>query len=153
MKSHITRIDTPFGQTAVVNDDKIFDRARRQTSGELEGRNVYGLKQYDESLERWRANGFKGIVIGLKNGNAFVDGGLKVKGADGTWRTFMCLGVFCDDDKAYDTINGYEGMDMYEYIDMLKEWNPRLRMDTTMPQGTPWSDKCADLMNYLAVRR
>jgi len=138
-----------------------MERISKQENGELESEYKYGLYQREESIALLKEHSvhalageiYKGAVIGLKNGNCFVDGGLNVIGKDGIKRNFMTLTIYCSDDMVFDTVNGFVGTDLYEYIEMLKQWNPKLRMDVTMFIGTAWSDKSAALFNWLKIRR
>lgn len=54
----------------------------------------------------------------------------------------------------YDPINGYpNGTDLYDYIALLKQWNPKLRCDMTMSYLAPWDERSGKLFQWLSVRR
>lgn len=155
----------------VVQDEDYYDEFAAtigmQEKGLLEKDHKYGLYQRGECVDLLRKNSaklgpypdngynpYRGAVVGLKNGNCFIDGGLNVIGKDGIKRNFMTLTIYCDvDDTVWDDVNGYTGMNVYEYIEMLKKNNPKLRMDMTMFIGTPWTDEAAKLFDWLSIRR
>lgn len=115
--------------------------------------NVSVDEVYQEALNKFALNGFTGIVITLKNGNAFLDGGINIPTKDGKINNYMAYPVYMNNDKVYDERNNYDGMDCYEYLDMLSKRNPKLRIDLTMSQGIPWNEKITEKLNYLSVRR
>lgn len=149
-----SRIRTPFGETAFTNNKAEFDAIAAQQNGGLESEHRYGRVQDEYATSQFIDHDTEGAILGLKNGNAFIDGGLNVIGKDGVTRNFMCLIVYCSpDNKIYDKMNGYEGDDLYEYIDKIKAQNPKFRMDMTEFCGAPWDEKSEELFEYLAVRR
>ena len=107
----------------------------------------------NEANMKYLENGCNGFVITLKNGNAFLDGGINIPTKDGKINNYMAYPVYMRDDKVYDERNGYEEMDCYEYLDILAKKNPKLRMDCTMSHGIPWNEKFANKLNQLSVRR
>ena len=90
-------------------------------------------------------------VLCLKNGHTFYDRPLKVLAKDGnTYYYGSCTVVLCKD-KVFDPENGYIGMDINEYMLMLKKDNPLLRMDDTLTYGMTLTDTatavCDELRN------
>lgn len=90
-------------------------------------------------------------ILCLKNGHTFYDRPLKVTAKDGhTYYYGGCTVVLCGD-KVFDPENGYIGMDINEYMLMLKKDNPLLRMDDTLTYGMTTTDTatavCDELRN------
>ena len=90
-------------------------------------------------------------ILCLKNGHVSYDRPLKVVAKDGnTYYYGGCTIVICGD-KVFDPENGYIGMDINEYMLMLKKDNPLLRMDDTLTYGMTTTDTatavCDELRN------
>lgn len=94
-----------------------------------------------------------GVVITLKNGNAFLDGGINIPTKDGNSNNYMAYPIYMRDGKVFDERNGYNEIDCYEYLNILEKNNSKLRIDLTMSYGTPWDEKIAAKLNVLSVRR
>jgi hypothetical protein len=94
-----------------------------------------------------------GCVVAFKNGNAFTDGGINVVDSEDKRHNYMTYPVYMSDDKVYDERHGYNGTDVYEYIDMLARNNPLLRYDPTLTYGTLWNEKIAIQLDKYSKRR
>ena len=154
VKLNAKRIHTPFGETVFTSNQADVDAFIARMEGKQESEHRYGRVQDDYALLQFVNHNTQGAVIGLKNGNAFLDGGLNVTGKDGITRNFMSLIVYCSpDNKIYDKLNGYEGDDLYVYIEKLKAQNSKLRMDMTELRGWSWDKKSTELFEWLAIKR
>ena len=107
----------------------------------------------DKANELFMANDFIGCVTTFKNGNAYVDGGINIIDTDGVVHNYLAFPVYMSDNKVFDKIHGYDGTDVYEYMRMLSDNNPKLRIDLTMSQGTPWDSKISYWLNKYSKRR
>lgn len=138
----------------VLSDDRNREKEIRSiVNGKKESENKYGNTQRERSEGYFLKNGCTGMVLGLKNGNAYTDGGLNVTDKSGVTRNFMCLNIYCNNDKVYDDINGYTGENLYDYIDMLSKDNPKFRIDTATHIGCPWNEKSEKMFSELCVRK
>ncbi len=106
------------------------------------------LKFCDERLFHYNA----GVIIGLKNGHAFMDGGLTIK-LHGKMQRFTCYPIYVN---AYDIIEDPEeeinGQNIFSFIKELRKTNPKLRLDGTMTSGYCESKEMRSLITELNTR-
>lgn len=92
-----------------------------------------------------------GLIICFTNGNPLIDKPLSVTSPNGETKQFTHLMTYCStEDNIYDQINNYIEYNVYEYVDMLKKSNPKLRIDLTKTAGHIYSGKMANLFNTLS---
>ncbi len=106
------------------------------------------LKFCDERLFHYNA----GVIIGLKNGHAVMDGGLTIK-LHGKTQRFTCYPVYVN---KYDIIEDPEeeinGQNIFSFIKDLRKTNPKLRLDGTMTSGYCESEEMKVLITELNTR-
>ncbi len=106
------------------------------------------LKFCDERLFHYNA----GVIIGLKNGHAVLDGGLKIK-LHGKTQRFTCYPIYVN---KYDVIEDPEeeinGQNIFSFIRELQKTNPKLRLDGTMTSGYCESEEMKALITELNTR-
>ncbi|SEA16021.1 hypothetical protein [Selenomonas ruminantium] len=93
-----------------------------------------------------------GIVIALKNGNAFLDGGIRVK-VNGKQLTLMCFPIYVNQKgEIEDSCEEINGRNIFDYVKILRQYNPKLRLDATMTSGYCESQAMKNLLKELNVR-
>lgn len=93
-----------------------------------------------------------GIVIALKNGNAFLDGGIKVR-VNGKQLSFLCFPIYVNKNgQIEDSCEEINGRNIFDYIKVLREYNSKLRLDAAMTSGYCESDAMKKLLIELNTR-
>ncbi len=106
-----------------------------------------GAAQYIKNI--LNQNGFIAEIITLKNGNAFLDGGIKVSGKVYTHHAIVLLG-----EAVIDVLNTDNIITTKQYLEDLSKDNPKLRIDYTLStgwytaEGYPYNPTIEDLINY-----
>ena len=65
----------------------------------------------------------------------------------------MAYPVYMNNNIVYDDLNGYPECNVYDYLNMLRENNPKLRIDPTMYVGKPWDKKIEYWLGKLNKRK
>lgn len=110
-------------------------------------KNCVGLAEYIKGI--MNASGILAEVITFKNGNAFLDGGIKIKDCIQTHHAVVLMG-----DWVIDILNTNKIIKTRDYIIELQKDNPKLRIDYTLStcwytdDGYPYSPSINDLINY-----
>ena len=95
------------------------------------------------------ANGYMAEIITFKNGNAFLDGGIKVSGKIYTHHAIVLMGEWIIDALHIDDV-----IKTKDYIENLQKDNDKLRIDYTLStgwydeNGMPYQATIDDLKNY-----
>ncbi len=106
------------------------------------------LKYCDKLLFEYNA----GVVIGLKNGNAYEDGGLKIR-LHGKRQKFLCYPIYVNKDGIIeDPEEEINGKDVFAFIKELRRYNPKLRLDGSMTSGYCESEEMKELITDLNTR-
>lgn len=92
-------------------------------------------------------------VLCLKNGHVYWDRPLKVTAKDGSTYYYGGCTVVIYENKVFDPENGYLGMDINEYMLMLKKDNPLLRMDPTLTYGVTTTDEATAMCDELRANK
>lgn len=109
--------------------------------------NCYGVAEViKDSLNK---SGYLAEIITFKNGNAFLDGGIKVSNHTYTHHTIVLMGEWIIDVLHTDDI-----VKTKDYILELQKLNPKLRIDYTMStcwytnDGFPYKPSIQNLLEY-----
>ena len=106
------------------------------------------LKFCDERLFHYNA----GVIIGLKNGHAVLDGGLTIK-LHGKTQRFTCYPIYVNkSDIIEDPEEEINGQNIFSFIKELRKTNPKLRLDGTMTSGYCESEEMKALITELNTR-
>lgn len=112
-----------------------------------------GTAGSSESLALFKHGGGLGCVIGARNGPAGAGCMLSVVNArTREIENYALLYIYVERGKVYDKINGYEGVDVAEYMSMLKELNSEPRLDPSLKIGTFLTGGPGDLILMDLVR-
>lgn len=107
----------------------------------------------NNAMDLYKENNCEGLIVCFKNGHAFLDGGINIKTPSGEINNYLAYHVYMNNNIVYDKLNGYPECDVYEYLDMLRECNPKLRIDPTQLCGTPWDKRIEYWLNKLNKRK
>lgn len=94
-------------------------------------------------------NGIIAEIITLKNGNAFLDGGIKVSDRTYTHHTVVLMGEW-----VIDVLHTDDIIKTKDYIIEMQENNPKLRIDYTMTtcwytdEGVAYKPTIQNLLDY-----
>lgn len=93
-----------------------------------------------------------GVNIGLKNGNAFTDGGISIPLGDHV-EIFSCYPIHVDKFHRIVDDNEYlNGKNIFDFIAELRPLNPKLRLDGSMTSGWIESFAMEQLITELNTR-
>lgn len=135
-----------------VNHESVFTQDKSLRDAAEKGNAIVAELQ-KKAADLYTANGAEGLIVGFKNGNAFLDGGINIKTPSGDVNNYMAYPVYMNNNIVYDDLNGYPECDVYDYLNMLRENNPKLRIDPTMYVGKPWDKKIEYWLGKLNKRK
>lgn len=93
-----------------------------------------------------------GTIVALKNGNAFLDGGLQIW-LNGKREKVMCYAVYINKDGIIeDDIPDVNGKNFIDFVNHLCKSNPLLRLDSTMTMGYAHTEEMVTALNRLNTR-